>query len=190
MKWILPAAIASILAFASCKKTAAPILPITTTNNVLLLKVDYLTNAFESGKELVFTNTAPSFTISQQYVTPSDFGSLQLTYQELNEPLFSGTIVWIGLGQMHFPQNLLPANQFDRVVTADVVTPAAGFQNIFNPSNYSYDYTPIWMAVQNIVKVRQYLLSNPTATIKLFLYTPSVGVGNPADWDWIIMLKN
>lgn len=161
----------------------------TSSNNVLLLKVDYLTNAFKGGKELTFTNQASTFTVTNQYASPGDFGGIKLTYQELNETLFNGTIIWMGLGQILFPQNLLPANQFDKVATTDFVTPA-GFQNVFNPQNQPYDYTPIWMAVQNIVKVRQYLLSNPTATVKLFLYTPSVGFGNPADWDWILILKN
>jgi hypothetical protein len=42
----------------------------------------------------------------------------------------------------------------------------------------------------NILKVRQYLISNPTGVVHLYLYTPSVGFGNPADWKWIILMKN
>jgi len=46
------------------------------------------------------------------------------------------------------------------------------------------------MSVQSLVKVREYLSKNPKTPVKLFLYTPSVGAGNPEDWDWIIFLKN
>lgn len=159
-------------------------------NNVLLLKVDYNTNTFEGGKELTFTTPSPTMTVINEYVAPSDFGSIKLIYQELNETLFDGTIVWNGLGEMTYPQNLLDANQFERVLTTDYVTPSAGFENIFNPDNTTYDYEPIWTSVQGLVKVRQYLTSNPNATVKIFLYTPSVGIGNPEEWDWIIMLKN
>lgn len=159
-------------------------------NRVLMVKVDYLTNTFEGGTELTFPSTTPTFTISNQYDPPGDFGNVQLRYQELSQPLFDGSIIWMGCGQMQFPQGLTPAAEFDRVTTPDVVTPAAGFENVFNPSSQTYSYTPVWQAVQNLTRVRAYLAANPQATVKLFLYTPSVGMGNPADWDWILFLKN
>jgi hypothetical protein len=163
---------------------------ITSPNNVLVLKVDYNTNQFEGGKELSFTTTTSNMTVNNQYVAAGDFGSIKLKYQELNETLFDGTIVWSGLGQINYPQNLLNANQFDRVMTADFVTPTAGFENVFNPNGSTYNYNTIWTSVQSLVKVRQYLNSNPNATVKIFLYTPSIGVGNPAEWDWFIFIKN
>jgi hypothetical protein len=164
--------------------------PTTNPNNVLVLKVDYNTNQFEGGKELSFTNTASNMTVTNQYVSPADFGSIKLKYQEINETIFDGTIVWAGLGQMNYPQNLLNANQFDRVMTTDYVIPSAGFENVFNPDNLPYNYNTIWTSVQSLVKVRQYLISNPNATVKIFLYTPSVGIGNPEEWDWFIFMKN
>lgn len=183
--------IAIILLVISCSKdNNETIAPTTNSTNVLVLKVDYTTNQFEGGKELSFTNTASAMTITNQYVPPGDFGSIKLKYQELNETLFDGTIVWSGLGQINYPQNLLNANQFDSVMTTDFVTPIAGFENVFNPNNSTYNYNTIWTSIQRLVKVRQYLNSNPNATVKLFLYTPSVGVGNPAEWDWIIFMKN
>jgi hypothetical protein len=180
-----------ILTLISCSKdNDDTITPTANPNNVLVLKVDYNTNTFEGGKELSFSSTNSNMTVINQYVPPSDFGSIKLIYQELNETLFDGTIVWNGLGQMNFPQNLLNANQFDRVLTADYVSPNAGFENVFNPNNETFNYNPIWASVQSLVKVRQYLISNPNATVKIFLYTPSVGIGNPAEWDWIVILKN
>jgi hypothetical protein len=176
--------------FISCTKGKDETVARTTNaNNVLVLKVDYNTNRFEGGKELTFSDTSTNMTITNQYVAPGDFGSIKLKYQELNEILFDGTIVWAGLGQVNFPQNLLDSNQFDRVMTADYVTPIAGFENVFNPDNSTYNYNAIWMSVQSLAKVRQYLYSNPNATVKLFLYTPSVGMGNPAEWDWYIFMK-
>jgi hypothetical protein len=176
--------------FISCSKGNDETVGRTTnTNNVLILKIDYNTNRFEGGKELTFSDSSTNMTIVNQYVAPGDFGSIKLKYQELNEILFDGTLVWAGLGQVNFPQNLLDSNQFDRVMTADYVTPIAGFENVFNPDNTTYNYNAIWMSVQSLAKVRQYLYSNPNATVKLFLYTPSVGMGNPAEWDWYIFMK-
>jgi hypothetical protein len=52
------------------------------------------------------------------------------------------------------------------------------------------NYLPIWLSIQNKIKVREYLASNPNATVKLFLFSTRVGLGNPVEWDWIIFLKN
>jgi hypothetical protein len=96
----------------------------------------------------------------------------------------------MGLVKMNFPANLQPAADFNAVITTDIVHPINGLQNVFNPNNETYDYTKIWMSIQYLVKVREYLKSNPNESVKIFLYTPSVGVGNPADWYWIIYIKN
>ncbi len=159
-------------------------------NGVLLLQVDYLENSFEAGKELTFLDSTLTFTIEKEYDPPGDFGNIKLIYKELQETLFDGTIIWLGLGEMNFPSNLKPATQFDVVLTQDFVMPRAGFEDVFNPGNQTYDYEEVWQSVQNLVKVRAYLKSNPNSSVKLFLYTPSVGIGNPADWDWIIFVKN
>lgn len=160
------------------------------SENVLLLKVDYLTNTFEGGMELGFEGAPDSFTIDVDYQAPGDFGGIQLYYDEIDEKIFDGTIHWMGLGAISFPESFNPPGAFERRLTEDYVTPQAGFENVFNPGNENYDYDPIWASVQSLVRVRSFLESNPEATVKLFLYTPSVGVGNPADWDWILIVKN
>lgn len=162
------------------------------TNDVLMLKVDYTTNAFEGGKEFDFAHQPDSFTIVHEYKPPSDFGSVKLIYEELDELLFFGEIHWNGLGKMEFPEKLLPPGEFTTVDTEDFISPA-GFENVFDPNEQlgkDYDYQQVWASVQNLVKVRAYLASAPNQRAKIFLYTPSVGAGNPADWDWIIYLRN
>ncbi|MGV1011467.1 MAG: hypothetical protein ACOYBS_03385 [Flavobacterium sp.] len=177
-----------VLIFFSCSKEKIKTSDDLGPNTVLLLKVDYVSHNFEEGKELLFPNTG-TFTISKQYIPPSDFGSIKFFYQELHQPIFAGTIIWIGLGTISYPTDFSPASDFSVVTTADYVTPAAGFENILNASNTPINYQPIWSAVQNLVKVREYLEANPTATVKIFLYAPSAGTGSPTDWDWILILK-
>lgn len=162
------------------------------TNQILMLKVDYTTNEFEGGKEFDFSQQSESFTITNEYVEPGDFGSVKLIYDEIDEQLFFGTIHWMGLGEMEFPEELQPASEFEFVLTEDYVFPSNGFENIFDPANQQgedFDYQKIWGSVQSSVKVREYIESNPEQKVKIFLYTPSVGVGNPSDWDWIIYMK-
>ncbi|OBX21364.1 hypothetical protein LX77_01398 [Gelidibacter algens] len=138
----------------------------------------------------MFSDSSNNFTITSEYSTPSDFGSIKLIYNELTETLFDGSIIWNGLGGINFPQNFINQDEFEVANTTDAVYPVNGFQNIFNFENQSYDYLQIWSSIQKLIKVREYLKSNPSATVKLFRYTPSVGVGNPSEWDWIIFMKN
>lgn len=159
------------------------------TSKVLMLTVDYSTRAFEGGTEFGFLKQSDNFTIINEYEEPSDFGSIKLIYKEFNETLLEGTIHWMGVGERMFPKSLKPAKDFDVVLTDDYVFPESGFENVFNPNNVEYDYQRVWSAVQSLVKVRQYLNKNPVQKVKLFLYTPSVGPGDPIDWVWIIYLK-
>lgn len=156
---------------------------------VLMLKVDYTTHTFEGGTEFIFHKQTDSLTIVNEYVEPADIGSLKLIYKELNEPLFNGTIHWMGLGKMTFPKSLKPADKFKHVDTKDLRYPMGGFENVFNPNHEKYDYNKVWLSVQGLVKVREYLEANPDQKAKVFLYRPSVGEGDPLDWDWVFYLK-
>jgi hypothetical protein len=179
-----------ICLFSSCTNKDDLSTRISTVTKVLMLKVDYLTNTFEGGKEIIYATASSTFTTSVQYKEPSDFGNLKIKYQELNEILFDGDIIWAGTGSIHLPQNIIPASQFDTVTTADIGNPPGGFENIFNPGNFVSNYTAVWASVQKLVKVREYLKASPNASIKLFLYTPSVGGLDLAKADWIVFIKN
>ncbi|MDO5523013.1 MAG: hypothetical protein Q4G48_03095 [Bacteroidia bacterium] len=157
-------------------------------NQVLMLKVDYETNTFEGGTEFKFPTQTTSFTIENEYVPPGDFGSVKLIYKELGESLFFGTIHWMGTGEMTFPEKLEPAHSFKHVDTYDLRYPS-GYEDVFNPDNRELDYKKAWLSVQGLVKAREYLAANPNQKAKMFLYTPSVGAGNPKDWYWVIYMK-
>ena len=160
-----------------------------TVNKVLVVKVDFLTNELESGQILEFGNYIQNITVSKTYQSPSDFGSLQLNYQETSQPLFSGTINWMSDGQMDYPNNLQPANTFTQVPSNTPVFPV-GFDNVHTEDQLIYDFNEAWLKVQKLELVRNFLQSNPNQHIKYFLYTPGLGIGNPAKWDWIVYIKN
>ena len=67
--------------------------------------------------------------------------------------------------------------------------PTHGFEDIFNPNDLELNYEKAWGAVQGLAITREFLKANPNQKVKMFLYTPSVGVGNPEDWFWVIYLK-
>lgn len=162
-------------------------------NKVMLLKVDYLTNTFEGAKELEFDDNA-SFTITSEYNSPGDFGDVSLYYGELNQPLFKGTIVWAGTGHMTFPLSMINPEDMQRLEPNVPMPPVSDFEKVMY-DQYSYypdviDHEAIWNSIDDIVEVKQYRQHNPTGKVYLFLYTPSVGYGNPAEWDWYVILKN
>lgn len=162
-------------------------------NKVLLLKVDFLTHTFEGGKELVFKNV-PGFTIMTEYQPPIDFGGISIIYGELDQPVFTGTIHWMGLGQMQYPDHLESAASFQTTNNPFPMPDAALFEPVAYDQFAYYPepvpYAEIWDAIENLQIVAQYRSSNPNAKVSLFLYTPSVGMGNPADWDYFVILKN
>src|SRR5690554_6488011 len=114
-----------ILSFSSCKNIDE-----SGVSKVLVLKVDYLTNKFEGGTELTFTKSSPNFNIQPIYISPGDFGNISMIYQDINELLFDGSIVWMGKGYIKYPRNFIPANRFEIVLTSDYVIPKNGFENV------------------------------------------------------------
>jgi len=164
-----------------------------TSNKVALLKIDYLTQTFEGGKELTF-DASTDFNISYNYYAPGDFGSVELMYEELDETLFDGTIIWMGLGARSYPTSLMSAEDFQTVNEPLAMPSNDMFENVMY-SEYAYypedlDYSTLWNSIADLSIVEEYRSSNPNATINVFLYTPSVGAGDPADWDYYVILKN
>lgn len=190
----------SAILFASCAEDdAAPVSnnnnnEINTENKVLMLKVDLLTHQFEGGKELVFPEV-DGFTITTDYVSPGDFGSIGLNYGEVNQPIFDGTIIWMGLGERSYPENLDAPETFSTTEFGAEMPELSDFELVDytegeGAADQWVDHQSIWAAIDNLQQVQAYRQSNPDAKVHLFLYTPSVGIGDEADWDWYVILKD
>jgi hypothetical protein len=167
---------------------------IVTGNKVLLLKVDLTNSTFEGGKELSFEDH-DAFTISPVYNVPGDFGDITLKYAELDQPIFAGTIHWMGLGEMTYPEALTGAEEFEATDVAVPMPAQSDFEIVEYDGLQPYfietlDYNAIWNAIDNLQIVSDYRATNPDAKVRLFLYSPSVGVGNPLEWDWYVIFKN
>lgn len=191
MKQLVLILVFSILFF-SCDKNNED--DASTSNRVVLLKVDYLTSTFEGGKELKFSSEESNFSIASIYNSPGDFGNVALYYKELNQKLFEGTIIWMGTGKMNYPSSIdLPAH-FSKLDTNIKQPDTSMFEQVMYTENAFYpdtiDYGSIWASIHDLRIVSIYRNLNPNEKIQLFLYTPSVGVGNPLDWDWFVILKN
>lgn len=159
-------------------------------NNLLILKIDYVTGKFEGAIEQALTGEAnsDSIPIRVNYRKPGDFGDISLYYLPSNQLVFNGSIIWMGRGEISYPQNFRSANNFKHLDAAISQPDADRFQVIFyNLVNNPIDYAKIWNSIRKLKIVSEYLRGNKR--IGVFLYTPSVGVGDPADWDWFIVMQ-
>ena len=81
-------------------------------NSLILIKVDYLTYNFEGYYEIPINEidySNDSIPLSVNYFPPGDFGSIELIYNN-SISVFNGTIVWMGLGQILYPENFEKPN--------------------------------------------------------------------------------
>ena len=161
-----------------------------TKNKVLMLKVDYQTFNFEGGIEYTFDQKTDSFNLDVDYIYYTDTETITITYRELNEILFDGTLIWNGLGEMKTPQLLHAPEYFDTISTNDVIYPSRGFTTL---KAYLYDWNAdfynVWMSIHHLKKVREYLSSNPFQQIKVFVYTPRSGYTD-SNADYYIFIQN
>lgn len=162
-------------------------------NNVVLLQIDYVTNTFEGGKVLEFPS-AQGFTISSTYDAPGDIGSVQLYYSEVNEKIFDGGIIWAGTGQRSYPETMESPDSFETMNDGVPLPDVSMFEKVIYTGHDNYpeviDYPAIWNSINKLNIVSWYRAANPDAKINLFFYQSSVGTGDPADWDWYVILRN
>lgn len=87
------------------------------------------------------------------------------------------------------PETIEDPDFFETVSTEDVVFPSRGFTNIFPLYNTQIEYFNVWMSIQNLDKVRQFLSSNPNQKVQIFMYAPNYYASYSA-WDYYIFIKN
>jgi len=161
-------------------------------NSVVLLQVNYIDYEFEGGTELLLHsefNDSDTLPIRVNYVPPGDFGSLGLYYEPKNEPIFKGTIVWSGVGERMYPYSLYRPEKFlmlqDPIDMSD--DDDDDFQFLFPEEGVDYPLDSIWNSISHLAIVSRYLESGKK--VGVFRYTRSVGVGDPNDWDWYVIMN-
>jgi|GEM_PF-589375 len=167
--------------------------PLSMKGNLLTLKVDHETYNFEGGHERTFfrTNTATTpdtLPYVMYYNPPGDFGSVELFYGPTHETFFEGTIIWMGLGKISTPKVFKPAGTYSKT-SAAIPTPAKkDVQIITYPRSPKpeHDIQKIWSGINDLQIVKDYL--DAGATVAIYKYTPSVGIGDPNDWDYMVFL--
>lgn len=162
---------------------------IDSTNKVLLLLVDYISNTFVSGKEYYFPLNLDSIL---SWTSQAEFGieTIQLHYSELDELLFEAFImsdVW-GYPYIYYPMEL--DTVFESISTPIEMPDTSLFEIIsYNEENpFPYTNSYMWSSISNLEVVENYRNTNPGGTINIFVLNPlNVAVNN---WSYIVILKN
>ena len=177
---------------ASCSDDADDNVIQNPNRELTILKVDFLTHTFEGGNSFEFNNIAMTNTlpIEEIYVAPSDFGNYTLKYTPTNEVIFDGPIAWMG-GSYDLPLDfdssdyetttLNPSINLDEIEyfmpTADILA-GEGYTN--------FDYASVWNSIKNLQVTNDCLNNN--GKIGFVLYTPGLGLFQPENAYWLVIL--
>ena len=167
-----------------------PIPRIETVNTILLLKIDYLTYKFEGGAEKLISGglaNTDSIPIEIVYKSPSDLGRISLFYKPTNDLLFDGIMLWAssGVKGLIVPAKFNVPETYFKTIIEPALPDDSRFQKIFPDTDFNY--SKLWKSISNLCIVTEYLQCNKK--IGLLLYMPSVGVGDPHDWDWFVIMS-
>jgi hypothetical protein len=159
-------------------------------SKILLLKVDYMTNTFEGGHEQILSkgiSDSDTIPIIVEYAPPGDFGNIRLIYKPGSETIFDGSIIWMGTGKISYPKSFYDPGNYPKLSYQINFPDSSRIQYLdyFSPRNL--DYSNIWESINDLEIVSEYLSSQKK--IVFFLYTPSVGAGDPNTWDWFVIFN-
>lgn len=158
-------------------------------NKVLLLKFDQETANFTEGREYKYYDHPETFTVSLSKHTNGSETITDIFYKERNALLLKTTSTPAPAeGNILIPEDFSPAASFERAATNDFITPVNGYKEITEDKLTATQFTALWSTVQSLVKVREYLKSNPDQQVQVFYYQPTADNVNNSSWFFI--LKN
>ena len=154
-------------------------------NIIFVFNVDYTTNNFLGGYNIKLPAYKESFTPVCRYKSPSDFGSVEWSDEETGTILFSGTTIWMGKGERTFPEKIEAPDSYKKI---DYITGLPEITTLYHAdfdlqNSQDIDYKPVWNSIRSLQSASW--ITNKTY-VYAYLYRPSVGVGDPKDWYWII----
>ncbi|MBC8323377.1 MAG: T9SS type A sorting domain-containing protein [Candidatus Marinimicrobia bacterium] len=160
-----------------------------------ILICDYETSVFEEGTVLnvpLCTGCdSNGFPLEVLYQSPGDFGWIQFNYTETGDTVFYGTIVWMGLGEINFPDSLYPADSF-YVDTSYAADPdSIHYWSSWGASTIEEDVF-LQSAAASYEQIRNLAIVHEFAEypyqIVAFMYTPTVGATDLTVAKWIFFL--
>lgn len=161
--------------------------------HILISKVDYLTFRYKGFYALNVTNKLNSgneIPFVSQYQAPGDFGYIKLFYRNTDNLLMDGSIIWSGCGELNFPDNFRAGLPMDNGLPypgqsrISFINDGGHYETVTDERDLQY----IWQSVSR-QKEFQHYYGNSSKKVAVYLYTPSVGIGNPADAYYLVFTE-
>ena len=159
---------------------------------ILMFRISYNDFEFIEGIELSIeveeegNNLLP---ITTEYQSPGDFGYMKFFHDETSELIFHGEIIWAGTGDIVYPSSWNPASSYLDGLFAPIATPSnERWVVLGNEESFvDFSYDSIWEAISHL-NITSLYMEEENTQIGIYQYTPSVGIGNPEEWSWILIL--
>ncbi len=163
------------------------------SKHILISKVDYLTFRYKGFYALKVTdklNKGDEIPFVSDYHAPSDFGYIKLYYRNTDNLLMDGSIVWSGCGALTFPDHFRAGLPMDAGLPYPgqsrfaYINDGGHYETVTDEEELKY----IWKSVSK-QKEFQHYYANSSKKVAVYLYTPSVGVGDPADAYYLVFTE-
>ncbi len=165
--------------------------------NLAVLVVDFLTYEFEEANISYYLlcdscdlDSLP-FNIIFEY--PMDFGEILYKYSWDDDTLFHGSIIWLGTGEIHYPDQFFPADSFGISNNQVSIPSNAQYYDYWlighsycSEERYKERADSAWFSIDSLLLVNEF--ANHSFRVGFYAYTPSVGMFNPYVAKWIIFL--
>lgn len=173
--------------------TESDLRPTDLQKHILISKVDYLTFRYKGFYALNVTdklNSGREIPFVADYQSPGDFGYIKLFYRNTNNLLMDGTIIWSGCGELNFPESFRAGQRLSNVLPYPGQSRIAFINEEGHYTTVSDDteLQRIWHTLSLQKEFRHYF-GNTSKKVAVYLYTPSVGVGNPADAYYLVFTE-
>ncbi len=160
--------------------------------NLAILVVDYQTYTFEGGYfsryPLCISCDQDSLPFVITKVPAADFGWVTIQYAPTGDTLLHATIVWMGEGQILFPDTLFPPEIFSAVPTMVAKPPAVQYlETLWLDSSAVIAKTDsAWMAIQSLDITNDF--DQHPFRVGFYFYAPALGAFDPNQAKWVLFL--
>ena len=119
----------------------------------------------------------------------SDKTITTLRYAEMNALLFKAETRNEGIpGTIHIPEDFKDKSSFERTDSSELIS-AESFKVLTGEELDVSDFYEMWLQIQNLSKVREYMKGNPNQQVNIISYQPTASK-YPTNSQWIFVIKN
>jgi len=171
--------------------------------DILIAKVDYMTFEYGGFYSMNVTNKqneGNEIPFLADYMSPGDFGYIKLYYRDQSNLLMDGSIIWAGCGELNFPETFVKGNSSNTYVPEYTMKRGLSFPSdriSYIDADGSYvqdvdesdnDLGYIWQTLSAQEEFMSYY-EQTSKKVAVYLYQPSVGVGDPYEWYYMVFVE-